>query len=122
MRQVLSVVLTLAILTCSATADTPSIATQIGSIPQGAGIEVRLRNKEKLRGARGAVSDTGFTLVNAPAADRQIAFADVASVKLFKSHTTRNVLIIVGIGVVATVGIIAAVVLRCGPLGCNSKL
>ena len=123
MRQPLSAILTLAILTRFAEAgpDTSSVAAQITALPQGAWIELRLKNKEKLRGERGIVSDAGFTLVSA-GTDRQIAFDDVASVKLYKSHTTRNVLIIVGIGVVATVGIIAAVILRCGPLGCNSKL
>jgi hypothetical protein len=107
--------------TGSIQADTPTVAAQIAAMPQGARIELRLKTKEKLRGARGAASDIAFTLTNAPAPDRQIAFDDVATVKLYKSHTTRNVLIIVGIGVVATIGIIAAVILRCGPLGCNSK-
>jgi hypothetical protein len=120
MRQLLSLVLALGILTRTVEADTPTVATQIAAIPQGARIELRLKTKEKLHGTRGPASDTGFTLQTP--ADRQIAFDDVDSVKLSKSHTTRNVLIIVGIGVVVTVGIIAAVVLRCGPLGCNSKL
>ncbi len=117
MRQLLSVILALGILK----ADSGSIAAQVAAVPQGARIEVRLKTKEKLRGTRGAVSDSGFTLITS-SADRSIAYDDVASAKLYKSHTTRNVLIIVGIGVVATVGIIAAVVLRCAPLGCNSKL
>jgi hypothetical protein len=118
MRQLLSLILVLGTLK----ADTAAVSTQIAAMPQGARIELRLKTKEKLRGARGPVTDAGFTLVSTPAPDRQIAFDDVASVKLYKSHTTRNVLIIVGIGVVATVGIIAAVALRCAPLGCNSKL
>jgi len=105
----LCVVLTLGILK----ADTPNVATQVAAMPEGAKIELRLKTKETLRGARGPVSD---------ATDRQIAFDDVLSVKLYKSHTTRNVLIIVAIGVVVTVGIIAAVALRCAPLGCNTKL
>jgi hypothetical protein len=121
MRQFLSVILALTILARLVEADTPAIAAQIAAIPLGARIELRTKTNEKLRGSKGAASDTGFTLVN-PAADRQIAFDDVASVKLYKSHTTRNVLIIVGIGVVVTVGILAAVILRCAPLGCNSKL
>jgi len=114
----LCVVLTLGILK----ADTPNVATQVAAMPEGAKIELRLKTKETLRGARGPVSDAGFTLVSTHATDRQIAFDDVLSVKLYKSHTTRNVLIIVAIGVVVTVGIIAAVALRCAPLGCNTKL
>jgi hypothetical protein len=121
MRQSLSAILALTILARLVEADTSAIAAQVTAMPQGARIEIRLKNKEKLRGERGVVSNTGFALVSA-GNDRQIAFDDVVSVKLYKSHTTRNVLIIVGIGVVATVGIIAAVVLRCAPLGCNSKL
>jgi hypothetical protein len=122
MRQALSVILTFAMLPHFASAAPPTIAEQVAAIPQGTRIELRMKTKEKFRGAKGVVADTGFTLVSAGTADRQIAFNDVASVKQYKSHTTRNVLIIVGIGVVATVGIIAAVALRCGPLGCNSKL
>jgi|HubBroStandDraft_6_1064221.scaffolds.fasta_scaffold327724_2 hypothetical protein len=121
MRQFLSVILALTVLARFVEADTPAIAAQINAIPQGARIELRLKTNDKLRGERGRLSDAGFTLVSG-GTDRQVAFDDVASVKLYKSHTTRNVLIIVGIGVVATVGIIAAVILRCGPLGCNSKL
>jgi hypothetical protein len=122
MRQALSVILTLALLPRFAAAAPPTVQTQIAAVPQGARIELRMKSREKLHGVRGTMTDAGFTLVSTPAADRQIAFDDVASVKQYKSHTTRNVLIIVGIGVVATVGIIAAVALRCGPLGCNSKL
>jgi hypothetical protein len=122
MRQLLSLVLALTLLARAVEADTPNVATQVSAIPEGARVELRLKNKEKLRGTKGTVSETGFTLVSTPGPDRQIAFDDIASVKLHKSHTTRNVLIIVGIGVVATVGIIAAVALRCAPLGCNSKL
>jgi hypothetical protein len=122
MRQCLSVILALTILARLAEADTPAIAAQITALPLGASIELRLKTNEKVRGSKGAASDTGFTLLNPHASDRQIAFDDVASVKLYKSHTTRNVLIIVGIGVVVTVGILAAVILRCAPLGCNSKL
>jgi hypothetical protein len=122
MRHFLSLILALTILARQVEADTPAISAQIAAIPLGAKIELRMKTNEKLRGSKGTASDIGFTLVNPPAADRQIAFDDVTSVKLYKSHTTRNVLIIVGIGVVATVGILAAVILRCAPLGCNSKL
>jgi len=98
-----------------------SVASRITAMPTGAKIELRLKNEQKLRGARGPVSSTGFTLVDAHAGERQIAFDDVASVKqlsMKKSHTTRNILIGVGIGV-AALGITAAVLLRCGPFGCG---
>ena len=59
-------------------------------------------------------------LVDARAGERQIAFDDVVSVKQYtaKSHTTRNILIAVGIAVVG-MGIAIGVLLRCGPFGCK---
>ena len=99
-------------LTCLASAapDAASIKTEIGGIPLGTSIELRLKDKQKFRGARGAVSDSGFTLVDTRSGERQIAFDDVASVKHVnaKSHTGRNILIGVGIGVGAVAIVIVA--------------
>ena len=94
----------------SAAPDTASIRAQIVGMPLGTRIELRLKDKQKLRGARGAVSDSGFTLVDARSGERQIAFDDVASVKHVnaKSHTGRNILIGVGIGVGAVAIVIVA--------------
>ena len=99
-----------------------SVASQIAAMPPGTSIELGLKTKQKVRGTTGAVSTSGFTLVQAGSADRQIAFDDIASVKQLtkKSHLTRNILIGVGIGV-AAVGITAAVLFRCGSLGCNKS-
>ena len=99
-----------------------SVASQITAMPTGAKIEIRLKNKQTMRGARGPVSNSGFTLVDARKAEHQIAFDDVASVKQIttKSHTTRNILIVTGIGV-AALGITAGILLRCGPFGCGKK-
>jgi hypothetical protein len=99
-----------------------SIAIQITAMPAGTNIELRLKNKERMRGTRGTVSSSGFTLVDARSGQRQIAFGDVASVKILTktSHLVRNILIAVGIGV-AALGITAAILLRCGPFGCGSK-
>jgi hypothetical protein len=90
--------------------DTASIRTEILGMPLGTSIELRLKNKQKLRGARGAVSDSGFTVVDARSGERQIAFDDVASVKQVntKSHTGRNILIGVGIGLGAVAIVIVA--------------
>ena len=99
-------------LTCLASAapDAATIKTEIVGMPVGTSIEIRLKDQQKLRGARGAVSDSAFTLVDARSAERQIAFDDVASVKHFqaKSHTSRNILIGVGIGVGAVAIVIIA--------------
>jgi hypothetical protein len=97
-----------------------SATIQIAGIPTGANIEVRLKNKQTLRGTRGEVSSSGFTLVTAGAADRQLAFDDVTSVKLNrKSHTKRNVLIVAGVAVVAVTVAVVIYAKSC-PLGCNT--
>jgi hypothetical protein len=125
MRQVLSVVLVCGFVMqlAQASPDTAAMTTQITAMALGANIEIRLKNKQKMRGARGAVSNTGFLLVDSHSAEQQVAFDDVASVKQFsgKSHTTRNILIGAGIAV-AAIGITMGILLRCGGLGCNSKL
>lgn len=94
------------------------VAIQIAAMPTGTKIELRLNNKQTVRGTRGPLSTTGFTLVDARAGERQIAFDEVVTVKQLKSHTTRNVLIVVGIGV-AALGITAGIIFRCGALGCG---
>ena len=86
----------------AAAQDTARIRTEIINMQLGTSLEVRLKDEQKLRGARGAVADSGFTFVDARSGERQIAYADVASVKqVKKSHLTRNILIGVGIGVAA---------------------
>ncbi len=74
-------------------------------MPTGANIEVHLKDQQMLRGMRGEVTDSGFTLENLNAGNRQIAFDDVSSVKQIKrkTHSTRNVLIILGVVVVGAV-------------------
>ena len=90
-----------------------NVTSQITAMPLGSNVELHLKNKQKVRGAKGALSNSGFLLVNASAGDRQIAFDDIASVKQVsgKSHTTRNVLIgvAIGVGVLAiAIGVLAA--------------
>ena len=97
-----------------------SVTSQITGMPTGTNIEVRLKNKQTARGTRGEVSGSGFNLLNPTVGDRQIAFDDITSVKQLnkKSHTTRNVLIVAGVAVVA-LAVVLAVTLRCGGLGCG---
>jgi hypothetical protein len=105
MRATVALILTFVFLARSVPAapQAPNIETKIASIPLGSRIEVRLTDKQKLRGIRGAASAESFVL-SAPKADRTVAFAEVVSVKrIGKSHTTRNVLIIVAVAVVAVV-------------------
>ena len=112
MRNAIACVL---ILTCSASAAPATVADvkrEILAMPVGTNVELRLKNKVRLRGAKGTVSESALTLVGPQSGERQIDFADVASVKRFraKSHTGRNVLI--GIGAVVVVGVMFWVVLH----------
>jgi hypothetical protein len=124
MRQTLSLALTLLMaLQLAPTAfAAEGVASQITAMPPGTKIELRLKDKRKMTGATGAVSNSGFVLIDASIGEHQIAFDDVASVKRVgaKSHTTRNVLIILGIGVVVAVIVVVIHVKSC-PLGCNSR-
>jgi hypothetical protein len=99
-----------------------SVASQISALPPGSRIELRLKDKQRMWGTIGAVSTSGFTLVDTHAGEHQLAFDDVASVKRTgsKSHTRRNVLIVAGIGVAAATIAIVIYAKRC-PLGCNSR-
>lgn len=122
MRQVLSLALMLLMIAQLGPAvfGADSVTSQIAGMPTSSSIEVHLKNKQTLRGARGDVSSSGFTLMNPSTGDRQIAFNDVASVKQLtkKSHTKRNVLIVVGIAVVAVAVGVVIYAKNC-PLGCG---
>ncbi len=120
-RQALSVILTLAIVHPIATAspDTASVTNQVLAMPLGTHMELRLKTKEKIRGDRGAVSSTGFALLDKHAAERQIAFEDVVSARQLNgtSHLRRNILIGVGIAVGAAVVLGIAYAVALGKLG-----
>ena len=119
MRQALSVLLVWLLVTQLGPAafGADDVAGQITGMPTGTNIEVRLKDKQTLRGTRGDVSGSGFTLLKPGGGDRQIAFGDVASVKQLnkKSHTTRNILIGVGVGIVVVV-VVLAVYIKTHPI------
>ena len=123
MRKTISLTLTLLMVMSlvPAALGEDDVAAQITVMPAGAKLELHLKNNQTMRGAKGPVSNAGFTLVDAHKSEHQITFDEVASVKQLKSHLTRNVLIGVGIGV-AALGITAGILLRCGGLGCGSKI
>jgi hypothetical protein len=100
-----------------------SVAAEITALAPGTRVELRLKNKQKMRGATGAVSSTGFALAGTSAGEQQIAFDDVASVKRLdkKSHTTRTVLIVVGVGVAVTAIALGIYLKKCAPFGCDAK-
>lgn len=98
-----------------------SVASQISAMPPGTRIELRLKDKQKMLGTTGALSASGFAFVDQSAGEHQLAFDDVASVKRIgvKSHTTRNVLIVAGIGVAVAAIAIIVHAKEC-PLGCGT--
>jgi hypothetical protein len=87
----------------------PTLKEQVIQIPAGAQVEVRLLNKERLRGRLGNISDEGFTVQIAQGnriETRTVAFGEVKSVKeIRKQHTTKYVFI----GVAMTLGLLLAV-------------
>ena len=120
MRQTLSIGLALlmAIQAGPAAFGEDNVAHQLASMPAGTIIDVQLKSKETLRGTKGNASSSGFTLRNPTVGDRQVAFDDITSVKRLnqKSHTIRNVLIVVGIAVVVVVTVLA-IHIKNHPLG-----
>ena len=113
MRQIASIVLVLTMLIHVAWAapDADSVRTQILAMSLGTRMELRLKNEQKISGARGVVSDSRFTLVDVTG-DRQIAFDDVTTVKQLKSHTKRNILIGAGIALAAVAAVLVTLALR----------
>lgn len=83
-----------------------SVETQLRAFSPDTPIELRLTDGSKLRGWISELSSTGFTLTQERKnrlEKRQIEFKQAQSVKQVKSvrpsHTTRNILIGVGIGI-----------------------
>jgi hypothetical protein len=109
MRQALSLALVFLVVTHLSPTASPAenVTGQITGMRMGVTIELQLKNKQTLRGTRGEVSASGFTLTDPSGGNRQIAFDEVASVKQLtkKSHTKRNVLLGVGIAVAVVVAV-----------------
>jgi hypothetical protein len=85
------------------------IKSQVSGFAPGDLIDVRLNNNQTVRGARGAVSDSGFSLMDSHQRERQFAFADVASVVRHRSHIGRNIAITAGVIVAALIVFVAVI-------------
>lgn len=90
-----------------------TIKERILEVPAGTLIEVRLLNKQKLRGRLGEVTNEGFSLQTAQGnkiETQQIAFTDVKSIKAHQRRGGHAVwYVLAGVGIVfATLFIIAA--------------
>ncbi len=87
----------------------PTIKEQALLIPSGSAVEVRLTNKERLKGRIGNVSEDGVALKYTKAnnlAERQIAFSEIRSIKILGGHSAvgRGVLYgLAGVGAVIVV-------------------
>lgn len=87
----------------------PTLKEQVIQIPTGAQVEVRLLNKERIRGRLGDISDEGFTVLIAQEnriETRKVAFVDVKSVKEIGKQRTA---LYVFLGVAMTLGLLLAV-------------
>ena len=100
-----------------------SLEQQVRSLDTRSPVEVRFLDGSKLRGWMGEVSETGFALSheqNRQLTVSNVAFAQVSAVKQVKTvkpgHTARNILIGVGVTVVA-IGVIFGIYLAQNGLG-----
>jgi len=83
----------------------PTIREQALLIPAGAAVEVRLTNKERLKGRIGYVSQDGVALkytIAEQIQERQIAFSEIKSIKVLVGHSA------VGRGILYALGGIGA--------------
>ena len=90
------------------------IRTQVAAINPGKQIEVRLMDKQKLRGQLGASDAEGFTLQMQGAApsERRVSFAEVKSLTAVSGKGVRVVTWIIAGAVVAVVVVALAIYLQ----------
>jgi hypothetical protein len=94
----------------------PTVQERILEVPNGSIIEVRLMNKQKIRGKLGEVTSEGFSLQTAQGTKvetQKFAFTEVKSFKQVSGTGTKAghglVYALAGIGVVAVVLVIVGV-------------
>lgn len=76
------------------TTNKPTLQQRILEVPQGSMVEVRLMNKQKLRGRLGEVTNEGFSLQTAQGnkiETQKIAYADVKSLKQVEGTTGKKI-------------------------------
>ncbi len=91
----------------------PTLKERVLAIPPGTMTEVKLLNKQKIRGRLGEVTDEGFTLTTAQGdkiSTQKIAFADVKSIKKIEGGKAGHVLLysLAGIGALLVVMLVWA--------------
>ncbi len=93
-------------------AQKPTLQEKVLEIPPGSRVQVRLKNKEKLRGRLGEVSNEGFVLQYARGnqiEERKISFDEVKSLKVKEGGS--NALVWVLVGAAAGLGVFFVVLL-----------
>ncbi len=78
----------------SGAATRPTLKERILEVPPGTMIEVRLLNKQKIRGRLGEVTDEGFSVQTAQGNKidtQKVAFTDVKSVKKLEGSTGTKI-------------------------------
>lgn len=99
-----------------ATTQKPTLKERILEVAPGSMIEVRLKNKQRLRGRLGEVTDEAFTVKLAKGnkiEDRRVAFDDLKSLKAIEegSRPSRTVYILAGVGIALAVLFVIGLVL-----------
>lgn len=99
----------------SPTAQVPNMKEKLLELPPGSMIEVRLLNKQKIRGKLGQIDNEGFNLTaveQGKIITQRIAFSELKSFKQVTSATTKTghtlVYILAGVGAVMIIMIIWA--------------
>lgn len=92
-----------------------TIKEKLLDVPPGTMIEVRLRNKQKIRGKLGQITNEGFELTaveRGKIVTEKISFSEMRSFKRVTSATTKTghtvVYILAGLGAVMLIAIIVA--------------
>ena len=79
----------------------PTLQEKVLEIPLGSRVQVRLKNKEKLRGRLGEVSNEGFVVQYARGnqiEERKIGFDEVKSLKVKKDGSNKTLLVLAAVG------------------------
>ena len=97
----------------TATERKPTMKERLLEVPPGTMIEVRLRNKQKMRGRLGELDDEGFNLTTVQGekvVNEKIGYAEVKSFKKIEGHKAGHALVytLAGIGVLTVILLIIA--------------
>lgn len=98
----------------ASTERTAKLKEKLLEVPTGTMIEVRLQNKQKIRGRLGQIDDQGFSITTTQQGKivtQNVAFAEVNSFRKAEGGKAgrRVVWMLAGVGVLVLIGVIVAV-------------